>query len=496
MSERTTGLAAWGGEEGKTTRGGLLRAGGVAALGTAGALALAGGASGARTASSGSILDKWISSKKARFGVDLSFPPLQFIDPEHQEAVRLHGRDHQPDDVRPRRHIRVRADAVRAALRRPRGEKFDMVGIAATILPSPCAFRGTSPVSPSSTSRTSSSSRRARARTPTAALEKAKFAVLQGSSQQASGSGDLPERAVQGVCERIRRGDGGLGRARRCGDLLRILDRLDPREQLDPATARRPAALRRREHVSYASRRREALALGYELAALPERRTRRWRAAGRSGSCRPRRKYHLATSLVGTERRAGLRHVLKRLQDPGARRSRPSRRQGPRVSSRRADADRVPVQLESRPRPLARVPARRLARRLDHADLVRARLRPRVAIALLRISGLRALSWPALRLRPARSAACRCSSSCTGSTSASRSSPASTFTSAAGGDHRAHRDGLRLHRPRSSAPRISSVDAGQRRGRDRARLHPPVDLPARRLPAGAADRAAAAREHR
>ena len=69
----------------KTTRSGLLRAGGIAAIGTAGALALTNGASAARTvrtASSGSILDKWVSSKKARLGVDLTFPPLQFIDPK------------------------------------------------------------------------------------------------------------------------------------------------------------------------------------------------------------------------------------------------------------------------------------------------------------------------------------------------------------------------------------------------------------------------------
>ena len=120
MSERTTGLAAWGGEEGKTTRGGLLRAGGVAALGTAGALALAGRASGRETASSGSILDKWTSSKKADLGVDLTFPPLQFIDPKTKKpsGYMVEITDLMMSDlgVTPE----LRPDPVRAAVRRSR----------------------------------------------------------------------------------------------------------------------------------------------------------------------------------------------------------------------------------------------------------------------------------------------------------------------------------------------------------------------------------------
>ena len=86
MSLQEMGPATPEEEQAMTTRSGLLRAGGIAALGTAGALALANGASAARAAN-GSILDKWVSSKKARLGVDLTFPPLQYIDPKTKKPT-------------------------------------------------------------------------------------------------------------------------------------------------------------------------------------------------------------------------------------------------------------------------------------------------------------------------------------------------------------------------------------------------------------------------
>src|SRR5213079_2188649 len=67
---------------GTATRGALLKAGGLAVLGAAGASSLARNADAAVSADNASVLDKWISSKKASLGVDLSFPPLQFIDPK------------------------------------------------------------------------------------------------------------------------------------------------------------------------------------------------------------------------------------------------------------------------------------------------------------------------------------------------------------------------------------------------------------------------------
>src|SRR5439155_93057 len=68
---------------GRTTRGALIKAGGLAVIGASGAGAFAGSAAGAgRRATASSILDKRTSTKKAKLGVDLTFPPLQFIDPK------------------------------------------------------------------------------------------------------------------------------------------------------------------------------------------------------------------------------------------------------------------------------------------------------------------------------------------------------------------------------------------------------------------------------
>ena len=115
----------------------MLRAGGVAALGAVGALAVTGGASAARTASNGSVLDKWVKSKKARLGVDLTFPPLQFIDPKTKKPsgyiVELTELMMSDLGVKPE-WVQTPFAQLFAALA---AGKFDMIGIAATILPSP-----------------------------------------------------------------------------------------------------------------------------------------------------------------------------------------------------------------------------------------------------------------------------------------------------------------------------------------------------------------------
>jgi len=68
------------------SRRSLLKLGGAAALG-AGAWALAACETStsspgttASAAGENSVLDKWISSKTAKLGVDLTFPPIQFKD--------------------------------------------------------------------------------------------------------------------------------------------------------------------------------------------------------------------------------------------------------------------------------------------------------------------------------------------------------------------------------------------------------------------------------
>jgi polar amino acid transport system substrate-binding protein len=178
-----------------TTRGNLLKA----ALVGAGAAALAGGgaapalaASSRRSDTTTSILDKWTSSKKADLGVDLSFPPLQFVDPKTKKPsgfmVDLTNMMMADLGVTPN-YIQTPFAQLFAALA---ANKFDMVGIAATILPSR-ALQGVFADVPvfyeSNVVLVKKSSKAHNLQ----ALSKSKFAVLQGSSQQASGSVIFPK---------------------------------------------------------------------------------------------------------------------------------------------------------------------------------------------------------------------------------------------------------------------------------------------------------------
>ena len=299
MSERTTGLAAWGGEEGKTTRGGLLRAGGFAALGTAGALALAGRASGASTASSGSILDKWVSSKKARLGVDLTFPPLQFIDPKTKKPsgymVEITELMMSDLGVTPE-WVQTPFAQLFAGLA---AGKFDMVGIAATILPSRALqgyFAGVPVfyesnvvlVKKSSTAHT------------TAALEKAKFAVLQGSSQQASGQVIFPNASFKAFASEsdaatevsVGRADAAIFSEFSTGSILGNNSNLRPLGGpplfVDANTYLMPLGDEKLSQwvtnwLRYQSA-HQTMASGWKKWVVPSA-----------------RKYHLATSLVGTD---------------------------------------------------------------------------------------------------------------------------------------------------------------------------------------------------
>jgi len=176
----------------------MLRVGGAAALGAVGALSLTGGASVARAESSSSVLDKWVKSKKARLGVDLTFPPLQFIDPKTKkpsgymvELTELMMSD--LGGVTPE-WVQIPFAQLFAALA---AGKFDMIGIAATILPSRAlqgyfagvpAFYESNVVLVKNTSNAHN----------VAALQHAKFAVLQGSSQQASGAVIFPKASFKG----------------------------------------------------------------------------------------------------------------------------------------------------------------------------------------------------------------------------------------------------------------------------------------------------------
>jgi polar amino acid transport system substrate-binding protein len=195
MSEQET----LGAPTGRTTRGALIRAGGLAVIGTAGAGALAGGAGAARRAAADdSILDKWQKSKKARLGVDLSFPPLQFIDPKTKKPsgymVQITEMLMKDLGVTPD-YVQTPFAQLFAGLA---ANKFDMVGIAATILPSRALqgwFAGVPVFYESNVVLVRKDSKAHNLR----ALERAKFAVLQGSSQQASAPVIFPKASFKAM---------------------------------------------------------------------------------------------------------------------------------------------------------------------------------------------------------------------------------------------------------------------------------------------------------
>jgi polar amino acid transport system substrate-binding protein len=168
-----------------TSRRGLLQAGGLSLLGAT-ALGAAGAVETAAAApSSGSVLDKWTREKKARLGVDLSFPPLQFIDPKTKKPsgfmVEITEMMMKDLGVRPD-YVQTPFGQLFAGLA---ARKFDMVGIAATILPSRALQGWFAGVPVFYESNVVLVNKKSKARSLNA-LATARFAVLQGSSQQAS----------------------------------------------------------------------------------------------------------------------------------------------------------------------------------------------------------------------------------------------------------------------------------------------------------------------
>jgi polar amino acid transport system substrate-binding protein len=122
------------------TRRSLLKLGGSAILG-AGAFAIAacetsnsspGTTAGAAEAS---VLDKWLSSKTAKLGVDLTFPPIQFKDSAGKPTgYQMELTEAMMADlgVTPQ-YVEIPFGQLFAGLV---AGKFDMMGISATILPS------------------------------------------------------------------------------------------------------------------------------------------------------------------------------------------------------------------------------------------------------------------------------------------------------------------------------------------------------------------------
>jgi polar amino acid transport system substrate-binding protein len=174
-----------------TTRSDLLKG----ALLGAGATALVGGGAApafARSTADSSILDKWVSSKKAKLGVDLSFPPLQFIDPKTKKPsgfmVELTEMMMKDLGVTPE-YVQTPFAQLFAGLA---AGKFDMVGIAATILPSRALQGWFAGVPVFYESNVVLVNKKSNAHSLNA-LSSSKFAVLQGSSQQASGQVSFPK---------------------------------------------------------------------------------------------------------------------------------------------------------------------------------------------------------------------------------------------------------------------------------------------------------------
>ena len=187
---------------GTTSRRRLLQAGGLGLLG-ASVLGLTGctgddessndaaATTGAAAASSGSILDKWTRDKTAKLGVDLSFPPLQFKDDSGKPTgymVEITEMMMQELGVTPE-YVQTPFAQLFPGLS---AGKFDMLGIAVTILPSR-ALRGSFADVPAFYESNVVVVKSDSSASSLADLATAKFAVLQGSSQAASGKSIFPK---------------------------------------------------------------------------------------------------------------------------------------------------------------------------------------------------------------------------------------------------------------------------------------------------------------
>jgi ABC-type amino acid transport substrate-binding protein len=202
------------------TRRSLLKLGGSAILG-AGAFALAAcetsNSSPGTTASAAgenSVLDKWLSTKTAKLGVDLTFPPIQFKDASgNPTGYQMELTQAMMADlgVTPT-YVEIPFGQLFAGLV---AGKFDMMGISATILPSralkglfssfPVFYESIVVLLKPGSNITSSDQ-----------LNKSgtKIAVLQGSSQEFSSHGLFPNAAFSpfaGVADAVN--EAATGRA-------------------------------------------------------------------------------------------------------------------------------------------------------------------------------------------------------------------------------------------------------------------------------------------
>jgi ABC-type amino acid transport substrate-binding protein len=190
----------------RTSRRRLLQAGlvGATALGLAGcsddddSSAAATGATttggSSSNASGDSILDKWTRDKTAKLGVDLSFPPLQFKD----DSGKATGYQIEITEMM-MKELGVTPEYVETPFAQlfPGlvAGKFDMLGIAVTILPSR-ALQGDFADVPAFYESNVVVVKKGSSASTLDDLKTSKFAVLQGSSQAATAKTLFPEATV------------------------------------------------------------------------------------------------------------------------------------------------------------------------------------------------------------------------------------------------------------------------------------------------------------
>ena len=190
----------------RTSRRRLLQAGlvGATALGLAGcsgdddnSSAAATGATttgGSSNASGDSILDKWTRDKTAKLGVDLSFPPLQFKD----DSGKPTGYQIEITEMM-MKELGVTPEYVETPFAQLfpglAAGKFDMLGIAVTILPSR-ALQGDFADVPAFYESNVVVVKKSSSASTLDDLKTSKFAVLQGSSQAATAKALFPEATV------------------------------------------------------------------------------------------------------------------------------------------------------------------------------------------------------------------------------------------------------------------------------------------------------------
>jgi polar amino acid transport system substrate-binding protein len=201
----TSAPAAMGGA---TNRRRLLQAGGLGLLGAT-ALGLAGcmgddddstAAAGATSTTGGSassgksVLDQWTRDKTAKLGVDLSFPPLQFKD----DNGKATGYQIEITEMM-MKELGVTPEYVETPFAQLfpglSAGKFDMLGIAVTILPSR-ALRGDFADVPAFYESNVVVVKKGSSVNSLDDLATSKFAVLQGSSQAASAKVLFPDATV------------------------------------------------------------------------------------------------------------------------------------------------------------------------------------------------------------------------------------------------------------------------------------------------------------